>query len=230
MAKRSETEVRPRLPLSKERVLQAAVALADEEGIEALSMRRLADELGVKAMSLYNHVANKSDLLDGIVDAAYGEITIPGPDVEWKSQIRELAVSAHETMLRHPWALGLQMHRKPGPGRLRYGDALLGYFRNSGFSKNLTYHAYHIVESYILGFTMQVLNYRSVDMEQFADVAAKFMRGDFLQDYPHFTEHAQQHMEPAPGQQDVNAYELGLDQLLGGLERLRDAESVSAAP
>jgi len=225
MAKKIESEPKPRIPLSKERVLQAAVALADEEGIESLSMRRLADELGVKAMSLYNHVANKDDLLDGIVDAAYLEIVVPGPDVPWKAQIRELAVSVHETLLRHPWASNLQMHRPPGPGRLRYGDGLLGFFRDAGFSKELTYHAYHVIESYILGFTFQVLSYRSVDMEQFEDVAARFMRGDFLKEYPHFSEHVQQHIEPDPGQDDVNAYELGLDVLLDGLERLRDAGS-----
>ena len=216
-------DTKPRIPLSKERVLQAAVALADEDGLEALSMRRLADELGVKAMSLYNHVANKDDLLDGIVDAAYAEIVTPDPNADWKSQIRELAVSAHDVMLRHPWASGLQTHRTPGPGRFRYGDTLLGCFRNAGFSKDLTYHAYHIVESYILGFTFQVLSYRNVDMEQFQDVAASFMRGEFLAEYPHFSEHVHQHMEPEPGQDDVDAYELGLDVLLGGLERLRDA-------
>ena len=227
MAKEIETEPTPRIPLSKNRVLQAAVALADEEGIEALSMRKLAEELGVKAMSLYNHVANKDDLLDGIVDAAYLEIVVPGPDVPWKIQIRELAVSAHETLLRHPWASGLQVRRAPGPGRLRYSDALLGFFRDSGFSKELTYHAYHIIESYIIGFTVQVLGYRNVDMEQFEDVAATFMRGEFLEEYPHFSEHVRQHMEPDPGQDDVNAYELGLDVLLDGLERLRDHGSVA---
>ena len=227
MAKKIEAEPKPRIPLSKNRVLQAAVALADEEGIEALSMRKLAEELGVKAMSLYNHVANKDDLLDGIVDAAYLEIVVPGPDVPWKIQIRELAVSAHETLLRHPWASSLQVRRAPGHGRLRYSDALLGFFRDSGFSKELTYHAYHIIESYIIGFTVQVLGYRNVDMEQFEDVAATFMRGEFLEEYPHFSEHVRQHMEPDPGQDDVNAYELGLDVLLDGLERLRDRGSAA---
>jgi AcrR family transcriptional regulator len=216
-------KTKPRIPLSKERVLRAAVALADKDGMDALSMRRLADDLGVKAMSLYNHVANKDDLLDGIVDAVYGEIEIPGPEVEWKTQIRGLAVSAHEVFLEHPWAAGLQTHRRPGPSRLRYGDALLGFLRNAGFSKNLTYHAYHIIESYILGFTAMVLSYRSVDMEQFDDVAASFMRGDFLAELPHFSEHVQQHMEPDPGQEETDAYELGLDLLLDGLGRMRDS-------
>jgi AcrR family transcriptional regulator len=214
--------VEPRMPLSRERVVHAAIALADKGGVEALSMRKLADELGVKAMSLYNHVANKEDLLDGILDAAFGEIATPSPDADWRTQIREIAVSAHETMLKHSWAADLAVRAKPGPGRLRYGDSLLGCFRNAGFSKKLTYHAYHIVESYIQGFTALVLNYRAVDPKQVGDVVARFVRGDFAEDYPHFTEHALQHMEPEPGQDDVNAYELGLDLILGGLERLRD--------
>jgi AcrR family transcriptional regulator len=211
-----------RIPLTRERVLRAAIALADEGGVEGLSMRRLADELGVKAMSLYNHIANKEDLLEGILDTALAEIAVPRPDADWRTQIREIAVSAHETMLKHSWAADLAVRAKPGPGRLRYGDSLLGCLRNAGFSKELTFHAYHIVESYIQGYTALVLNYRSVDLSQFDDVVARFVRGDYAADFPHFTEHALQHMQPEPGQDDVNAYELGLDLILDGLERLRD--------
>ncbi|HET7855244.1 MAG TPA: TetR/AcrR family transcriptional regulator C-terminal domain-containing protein [Gaiellaceae bacterium] len=207
--------------MSRERVLQAALTLADEGGIEAISMRKLADELGVKAMSLYNHVANKEDVLGGIVDAALAEIACPRADTDWKTQVREIAISAHETLLQHPWAAELTVRAKPGPGRLRYGDALLGCFRNAGFSKELTYHAYHVVESYIQGFTSMVLNYRAVDMSQFDDIVARFVRGDFAQEYPHFTEHALQHLDPEPGQDEVNGYELGLDLILDGLERRR---------
>lgn len=218
----SDRAAERRTPLSRERVLQTALALADEGGVESLSMRRLADELGVKAMSLYNHVANKDDLLDGILDAALAEIATPRPEADWRTQIREIAVSAHETVLNHSWAADLAVRARPGPGRLRYGDSLLGCFRDAGFSKELTFHAYHIVESYIQGFTALVLNYRSVDPKQFDDVVAGFLRGDFSAEFPHFTEHALQHMEPAPGQDDVNAFELGLDLILDGLERLRD--------
>ncbi len=224
MASQIESRAKPRTPLSRERVLRAAMAMADEGGIESLSMRKLADVLGVKAMSLYNHVANKADVVDGIVDAAWGEIVVPSGEADWKTEIREIAISAHETMLRHPWASGLQMRETPGPARFRYGEALLGCFRKAGFSKNLTYHAYHIIEGYILGFTFQVLNYQAVDPEQFAGIAASFLRGEFLAEYPHFTEHVQQHMEPEPGQDDVNAYELGIDLILDGLERVRDTE------
>jgi AcrR family transcriptional regulator len=224
MVEHAEPNTQMRVPLSRERVLQAAMALADEGGIDELTMRKLADDLGVKAMSLYNHVENKGDVLDGIVDAAWGEILLPAGDADWKTEIRELAISAHETLLRHPWAASLQTRLMPGPARLRYGDALLGCFRNAGFTKVLTYHAYHIIESYVTGYTEQVLSYEAVDPEQFSGIAASFMRGDFLADYPYFTEHAQQHMEPEPGQDDVRAYELGLDLILDGLERLRDSE------
>jgi AcrR family transcriptional regulator len=221
MAKRTGAKAEPRIPLSRERVLSAAIALADESGIESLSMRKLAERLGVEAMSLYNHIANKNDLLEGIVEAAAGEIVTPADDVDWKKAIHEVAISAHETLLRHPWASGLWMGTTPGPARMRYGDSLLGAFRGAGFSKDLTYHAYHIVESYVLGFTTQVLNFRSVDESQFEDVVAAFIRGDYAEEFPHFTEHALQHMEPHDD--GVNAVELGLDLILDGLERLRDA-------
>ena len=213
-----------RIPVTRERVLQAALGLADEGGVDAVSMRKVADVLGVKAMSLYNHVANKDDVLDGMVDATYGEIAAPTPDADWQAQVREIAISAHEVFLRHPWAAGLQMSVKPGPARLRYGDRLLGCFRDAGFSKQLTYHGYHIIESYILGYTSQVLAYRAVDTDQFEDVLTRFTRGDFAKEYPHFTEHALQHIEPEPGQEDVNAYELGLDMILDGLESEKNAE------
>jgi AcrR family transcriptional regulator len=215
-------ETERRTPLSRDRVLTAALALVDEGGIEALSMRKLADELGVKAMSLYNHVANKDDVLDGIVDAAMEEIAEPPPGADWKTQVRAIAISAHETLLRHAWVVGLGARRRPGRGLLRYGDSLLGCFRNAGFSKELTYHAYHVIEGYILGYTTQVLNYRSVDMTQFDDIVARFTRGEFAQEYPHFTEHALQHFDPTPEQEAVDGYELGLELILDGLERLRD--------
>jgi AcrR family transcriptional regulator len=220
MARQAKPRRERRAPLSRDRVLHAAVVLADEAGIESLSMRKLADELGVKAMSLYNHVANKDDVLDGIVDAAWGEIRLPTGEADWKTEIREITISAHETMLRHPWVSGLWMRQKPGPARLRYGDSLLGCLRNAGFSKDLTYHAYHIIESYVIGYTFQVLSVRAVDTELFADVVGRFLSGEFSAEYPHFTEHALQHMEPRDD--DVSAYELGLDLILDGLEKLRE--------
>ena len=186
-------------------------------------MRKLAAELGVEAMSLYNHVANKEDVLDGMLDSTMAEIASPPARANWKVQVREIAVSAHDTFLRHPWAAGLGMRQKPGAARLRYGDSLLGCFRNAGFSTDLTYHAYHIIEAYVLGYTLQVIGYRAVDTKQFEDVLAGFVRGDFAVDYPHFTEHALQHLDPPTD--DVDAYELGLDLILDGLERALTTET-----
>jgi AcrR family transcriptional regulator len=220
MARKTSAKAEPRIPLSRERVLSAAITLADEAGIKSLSMRKLAEGLGVEAMSLYNHIANKDDLLDGIVEAVAGEIVAPSRETEWKTAIREIAISAHETLLRHPWASDLWMTTNPGPARLRYGDSLLGALRGSGFSKDLTYHAFHILESHVWGYTVQVLNFRALDTRQFEDAAARFLRGDYAVEFPHFTEHALQHMEPHDD--GVNAYELGLDLILDGLERLRD--------
>jgi AcrR family transcriptional regulator len=226
MAKRTDR----RTPLSRDRVIDAALGLVDEGGIEALSMRKLADELGVKAMSLYNHVAGKDDVLDGIVDAALAEIASPPAGADWRTQVREIAISAHETFLRHPWVVGLGARQRPGPARLRYGDSLLGSFRNAGFSKELTYHAYHVIEGYVLGYTTQVLNYRAVDLTQFDDIVARFTRGEFAQEYPHFTEHALQHFDPTPELEEVDGYELGLELMLDGLERLRDQPASRTSP
>jgi AcrR family transcriptional regulator len=184
-------------------------------------MRKLAQELGVEAMSLYNHVVNKDDVLDGIVEAVASEIVTPSDESDWKAAIRKSAISVHETILGHPWAHTLWMRQKPGPSRLGRADWVLGTLRRAGFSEELTYHGYHIVDSYILGYTQQVLNYRALDTRQFEDIAARFLRGDYAEEFPDFTEHVMQHMEPPLG--DESAFELGLNLILDGLERLRDA-------
>jgi AcrR family transcriptional regulator len=201
-------------------VLHAAIALADKDGIAGVSMRKLAQELGVEAMSLYNHVANKDEVLDGMVDAVASEIAVPSGEADWKTAIRTIATSAHETLLRHPWAGSLWMRQMPGAARVRHFDAVLGSLRDAGFSKDLTYHAYHILQSYVLGYTLQVLNYRSIAMEELVDAAATFLQELPVEEYPHFAEHVRQHMEPR--HDDGSAFELGLDLILDGLERLRD--------
>jgi AcrR family transcriptional regulator len=212
-----------RAPLTRERVLAAAVAIADESGIDALSMRRLAGELGVKAMSLYNHVANKDDVLDAIVETVAGEIAIPADGTEWKAAIRESTISAHETLLRHPWASDLWMRQAPGPSRLRYMELLLATMRDAGFSEDLTYHAYHILTSHFLGYTVQALNYRALAKQDVMGMAARFLETFPADDFPHFAEHVQQHIESR--HDDVNAFELGLDLILDGIERMRDAQA-----
>jgi AcrR family transcriptional regulator len=219
MARKTGAVAKPRVPLSRERVLRAAITLADEGGIEALSMRKLAKELGVEAMSLYNHVANKDEILDGIIDLVASEADLPPDGVDWKAAIRQSAIATRDVFLRHPWASSLWMSRQGGSARLRRGDWLLRTLREAGLSKDLTYHAYHIVESHILGFTIQQLNFEHMD-EELPGLATAFLQQLPAGEYPDFVEHVMQHLEPSHG--DEGGFELGLDLVLDGLERLRD--------
>jgi AcrR family transcriptional regulator len=210
----------PRAPLSRDRVLEAAISLADDGGIESLTMRKLGRALGVEAMSLYKHVANKDDVLDGIVDLVEGEIELPSSTKDWKAAIRTCAISAHQVLRRHPWACSLIMTRFR-PARVRYMDWLLGRLRGAGFSPQLAYHAYHALDSHILGFTLWQAGH-SVDTENLADAVESFLRQLPTDDYPHFAEHAQQHLTE-PGLDDVGGFEFALDLILDGLQRLRDS-------
>ena len=213
----------PRSPLTRERILGAGVDLADAEGIAGLSMRRLAHELGVEAMSLYYHVARKSDLLDGMLDIVYGEMARPAADGNWRADMRAAAISAKDTLLRHEWACRLLMDRGT-PGRLRFEwmDSILGRLRAAGFSPNLTHHAYHAIDSHVVGFVLWVLPYVAASREQ-PDLAENAMRDFPIGGLPHLVEHIQQHLDDRPG--DTSEFEFGLDLLLDGLERLRLAAS-----
>ena len=145
--------VTTRTPLNRQRVLDAAVTLADRDGVAALSMRRLAQELGVEAMSLYHHVANKDAILDGIVDVVFAEIELPDAEAGWREAMRRRAISVRDALRRHPWATGLMESRPtPGPANLRHHDAVLGVLRGAGFPRELTAHAYALLDSYIYGF------------------------------------------------------------------------------
>jgi AcrR family transcriptional regulator len=220
MARRSRASA-ARIPLSRERVLRAAIALADEGGIEALSMRKLAQELGVEAMSLYNHVANKDEILDGIVDVVTSEIDLPSDGVDWKTAIRQSTISARDVYLRHRWASSLSMSRQSGgPAQLRHSDWLLRTLREAGFSKDAIYHAFHILEAYILGFTSLQLSF-PYGGEELAGLAATFIEQLPADGYPDLVAHVMQHLEPHHG--DQGGFEFGLDLILDSLERLRDA-------
>jgi AcrR family transcriptional regulator len=211
-----------RIPLTKDRVLRAALAFADEHGIEALSMRKLAQRLGVEAMSLYNHVENKDDIVAGILDLVAGEIESPVAGPDWKGALRHGAVSAHEAFSRHPWAARMWMSSSGASReRMEQGDATLRCLREAGFSEDLTYHAYHVLQGYALGFTLQELNF-PYDREQLERMAARFLRDFPADEYPDLAEHIRQHVEPSDEHQG-GAFEFGLDLILDGLERLRDA-------
>jgi AcrR family transcriptional regulator len=226
MASQAKTTRRQRSPLTRERVLRKAIQMADEGGIESLSMRRLASALGVEAMSLYNHVANKADLVDAMVDAVLAEIELPD-DGEWDAAIRTCAVSAHEAFLRHPWACNLVMSPRSRPtlesNRLRYMEWLLRRLREGGFSADLTYHAYHALDSHIIGFTIWALGHAAgaatfAGGEEIADVARRFIADFRAGELTYLAEHAEQHMAAPPGD-TKREFEFGLDLILDGLKR-----------
>lgn len=207
--------------LSRGWILRAAITLADREGIESLSMRQLAKELGVKAMSLYNHIANKDDLLDGMVDLVFAEIGLPllfGFD--WKAAMRKRAISARQVLLRHPWAIGLLESRiKPGPVTLRHHNSVLDCLRTVGFSIALAAHAYSVLDSYIFGFALQQRNLPLQTPEQIAAVAGDLLWGFPADAYPNLTEMITQHAL-RPGYDYADEFEFGLDLILDGLERV----------
>jgi AcrR family transcriptional regulator len=205
-----------RIPLSRERVLHAAVGLADSAGLEAVTMRRLGDDLGFEAMSLYRHVANKDDLLGGMLDVVLAEWELPGSDGDWAAAIRASARSVHDALRRHPWAARLLMSASHiRPARLEYMDRLLGTLRSGGFPAETTYHVYHLLDGYIFGFSLWEIAYTSTDAGSEERVAA-FMQRVPWSDYPHLTEHRDQHIDDGP-HRDVDAFEVGLDLMLAGL-------------
>jgi AcrR family transcriptional regulator len=226
----------PKRPLTRERILQAGLRLADDGGIESLTMRRLARHLGVEAMSLYNHVANKNDLVDGIVDLVMAEIELPSGTVQWDAAIRDYAISAHNALVRHPWAAPLVLAPSSVPAarspRLESMEWLLKRLREAGFSAELTYSAYHTLDSHIFGFTMWQLSHMSAaanlrgDIEM-ADFARRFLRQMQDAGFTHLAEHIEQHLDA--GSDGESEFEFGLDLLLDGLERAR-ADSARDRP
>src|SRR5271165_2781849 len=151
----TKRKIATRTPLSRARVLQAAVALADDAGLGTFSMRRLAHDLGVVPMALYKHVANKEELLDGMVDIVFSEIELPSGDVDWMSAMRRRAISTREALKRHSWAIGMMESRHPGPANLRNHNAVMGCLRKAGFSFEMAIHAYSVQDAYIYGFALQ---------------------------------------------------------------------------
>lgn len=211
-----------RIPLSRDRVLEAAIALADESGLQSLSMRKLGQALGVEAMSLYNHVANKDEILDGIVDVVVGEIEVPPPGDDWRAAARRRVLSARETLARHPWATGLMESRvNPGEATLHYYDAVLGSFREAGFSVEMAAHAFSALDAYLYGFSLQELSLPFDNAEESADVAGALLQHLPVDDYPHLSEMILEHAMQ-PGYDYANEFEFGLELILNGLEALRD--------
>lgn len=216
-----DREAKPRIPLSRERLLGAAMVLADTGGIESLSMRRLADELGVKAMSLYHHVTDKDEIVDGIVDLVFAEIVIPPDAAGWKATMRARGDSARQALLRHPWASSLMQSRtRPGPATLRHHDTVIGSLRASGFTIREAAHAFSIMDSYIYGFAQQQQNLTYTTAEEATVVAENILRQLPADAYPHLAEMIVEHAL-TPDYDYAKEFEFGLDLILDGLESIR---------
>jgi AcrR family transcriptional regulator len=221
MAVEPDQDAAPRLPLTRNRILRTAIALADEAGIESLSMRRLGQALGVEAMSLYHHVANKEDLLDGMVDVVFGEVELPSREGDWRMAMRRRADSFRAVLARHRWAIGLVDSRTaPGPATLRHHDAVLGCLRGAGFSVELAAHAFAALDSYLYGFALQERNLPFEAGEQTAELAEAILAQLPAEEYPHLVELTVDHVLQ-PGYDFGNEFAFGLDLVLDGLERAR---------
>ena len=208
-----------RHPLNRERLLSTAIAIADASGIGALTMRSLAQALDVKPMSLYHHVANKEEILDGIIDVVFGEIELPPADIDWRTAMRRRAVSARQVLARHPWATPLmESRRNPGPVTLGHHDAVIGILRRGGFSIQLTAHAYSMLDAYIYGFALQEAGL-PFDNETVPDVAQEMMSEFPTGAYPHLTELAMEHVLQ-PGYAYGDEFDFGLDLILDSFEAL----------
>lgn len=221
MATQTTRRAHHRVPLTRERVLETALELADQGGLEALSMRKLGQALGVEAMALYYHFASKDKVLDGIVDLVFREIVVPGSSGDWRTSMRERAISLRDVVARHRWAIGMMESRvNPGPATLRHHDAVIGSLLAGGFDMAMAAHAYSLLDSYIYGFALTKMNLPFDDSSDIADMAQDMLDPFPVDEYPNLvafiTDHAMK-----PGYDYAHEFEYGLDLVLDGLERAR---------
>ena len=218
MATRALPGTRPRHRLSRERVLRTAIRRADQGGLEALSMRTLAEELEVAPMALYRHVANKDDLIDAMIDVIFSEIGLPSGGADWKTAMRQRALSLRDVLARHRWAIGLmESRRNPGPANLRHHDAVIGRLRAAGFDVGMAAHAYSLLDSYIYGFALTKINLPFETAEQVADVAQSMLEPFPVNEYPNLVEFLSEHVMQ-PGYDYGDEFTYGLELILDGLE------------
>ncbi len=209
-------ERRPRL--SRERVVEGALAIADADGLAALTIRSLAAELGVKPMSVYYHVANKDEILAALVDVVFGEIELPVPGRPWRPEMERRANSARQVLARHRWAIGLLESRPdPGPANLRHHDTVLATLRAGGFSPEMTAHAYALLDSYVYGFALQEASLPFEGRESVGEIAGPIMEQMAAGAYPHLAQMASTYYLQ-PGYDFGDEFRFGLDLILDGLE------------
>jgi len=222
MPGRTISPLKPRNRLNRGRVLHAAMADADQGGLQALTMRKLAEDLGVAPMALYRHVANKDDLIDGMVDVVFGEVDLPSGGPDWRMAMRERAISLRDVLSRHRWAIGLmESRRNPGPANLRHHDEVIGSLRAGGFDMAMAAHAYSLLDGYIYGFALTKMNLPFDTTTDIAEMAESMLEPFPAGEYPNLaafiTEHAMK-----PGYDYADEFEYGLDVILDGLERARN--------
>jgi AcrR family transcriptional regulator len=222
MAADPDPTTEPRMRLTRERILQAAIAHADAGGLEAVTMRTLAERLGVAPMALYRHVANRNDLIDGMVDVVFGEIGVPAGGGDWKASMRKRARAVRDALTRHPWAVGLMEARgTPGPANLRHHDAVLGRLRAAGFDVAMAGHAYSLLDSYIYGFALTKINL-PFEPATAGDVAEAMLEPFPVNEYPNLVEFLSEHVLQ-PGYDYGVEFDYGLELILDGLEQARSA-------
>jgi AcrR family transcriptional regulator len=220
MSPTANADAKRRMPLRRERLLHGAIAIADTAGIAALTMRSLAQELHVKPMTLYHYVANKEEILDGIIDVVFSEIELPPVDAEWRPAMRHRALSARSVLARHPWAIPLMESRtNPGPATLRQHDAMIGTLRRAGFSMQMTAHAYSLLDSYVYGFALQEAALPFDRPDTAPDTTEAILVRFPSDEYPHLADLATEHVLQ-PGYDYGDEFEYGLDFILDGLDKL----------
>jgi AcrR family transcriptional regulator len=230
MPERAEPGPRARAPLNRERVVSAAVALADEGGIETLTMRRLGTVLGVEAMALYNHVRNKEDLLDGMVDYVFSQISLPVPGEDWKAGLRVRSLSAREVLGKHRWAVTLMdSRRSAGAARLRHDEAVVGSLLEGGFSAAMTARAVVLLDSFVFGFALTEASLADVDKSRSAELSNSMLEGLSPESFPYLYAFCS---EPViqEGYDFRLEFEPSLDLVLESLEQLRSVPGAGVLP
>jgi len=215
-----QTHVRE--PLTRERVLRAALKLADEGGLGSLSMRKLGHELGVEAMAVYYHFADKDEVIDGVVDIVFAEIDVPVAGAPWKAAMRRRAISVRDVLLSHRWAIGLMEARAhPGPANLRHHDAVIGNLRAAGFDSAMVAHAYSVLDGYIYGFALTKMNLPFDSSDMVEEMAQTMLEPFPFDQYPNLAAFVTEHVMK-PGYDFGDEFEYGLDLILDGIERARN--------
>ena len=213
----------PRRRLSRQRLLRAAIAHADAGGLEALTMRQLAEMLEAAPMALYRHIANKDDLIDAMIDVVFSEIGLPSGGAQWKTAMRERAMSLRDVLARHRWAIGLmESRRRPGPANLRHHDSVIGKLRAAGFDIAMAVHAYSLLDSHIYGFAITKMNLPFDTSAEVTAVAQDTLEPFPANEYPNLAEFITEHAM-GPGYDYGDEFDYGLDLILDGLERVREA-------